>query len=220
MDTFETKKSGDPLKATEWNEATKRIVQLEGGFQIGSNLGTAGKTVVGNTPHYQRVVEVTGDGDSDGMYKCSYRYYAPGDSGATDDWVTADGECDLDARALDITLSEGDKIVAYYDRQRGAFVPCASVAAESSPIIRVTIMTTAIVGGPPVTALKMEQAPIPGSYGLEWVPVVPLVEYQVYHIRSSAMANNIAVGTQCDIQYYADNDRWVILNSDCSQCVY
>jgi hypothetical protein len=122
-----------------------RTGNFESGINAGSIFGSSG-----STPWYQTIVEITAedtddDGNpKDGLFKCVRRYY----DGQDDTWKNDDGEWHLDVRGLtaasggedsggeptpetsegqgDTDYEVGDRLVAWWDRQRQAFVPCGN----------------------------------------------------------------------------------------------
>src|SRR5690606_18836779 len=147
---FKDKQPGDTLGAGHINKLNKiaRIVanQNPGAFTYGTEYGHAGPT-----PYVQRVVIVTGvpesassnsssqssgstiDPDNGLVYKCKYRYYDPTVEDEEDRWKTDDdaGEFDLDAESVEIDLSKNDVLCAWWDPQRGAFIPLKSEGGGS-----------------------------------------------------------------------------------------
>lgn len=77
----------------------------------------------------------TGDSPTSGLYLGRIRWYSlDGDDWNTD---TDDRERVLDAREFSFTFVVGDKVVAYWDRQREAFIPIAGGDVVSVPMILV-----------------------------------------------------------------------------------
>lgn len=123
------KKKGDILYHEEVN-ILARTMGVFGRRRPGSNL--MGRHV-GNTsyseapfpPWTQYIAEITNqqiddaDDTYSGFYLCKVRYWNSGDS----KWYSQDKEWDLDACGLELKLDVGDKLVVWWDEQRGMFVP-------------------------------------------------------------------------------------------------
>jgi len=124
------KKPGDALSAKHINRlgiVSNRMSRLmcsnvSASHHTGSHIG-----VVAHAPWKQQIVIVTDlqISEDDPVYNRLYlvrpRYYKS-EVGYWDLDVSA--EWILDARDMELDLAVGDKVVAYWDRQRGAFVPC------------------------------------------------------------------------------------------------
>lgn len=145
MDRIPGKKKGDRLLASEVNALGRSAAKVAFGRPGSHVAALTGPSSYGQSveaPHVQRVVRVKGqllqeDGSwREGRYTCEVRWFdetydRTGVAG-TDDavalgWATDEGhEWELDASDLWWSLLEGDLLVAWWDAQRGAFVPCSS----------------------------------------------------------------------------------------------
>lgn len=125
---FKDKSPGDTLGAPHINKLNRvgRIVasQNHGAFMLGNESTTAGPV-----PFVQRLVIVSQDDtDTDGIYQCRLRYYDTNEMNEQNRWKTDSeaGEYYLDANSLGISLDIDDVLVAYWDPQRGAYIPMKS----------------------------------------------------------------------------------------------
>jgi hypothetical protein len=93
---------------------------LEQGNKVLGKRGTPFLEDVDPVPWVQTIVEVTDDDDTDNqLYKVKRRYWNNKD----EKWETEDKEYELDSSDLDITLTEEDRVVAFWDATRKMFVP-------------------------------------------------------------------------------------------------
>jgi hypothetical protein len=107
------------------------------GLRTNSIFGDAG-----NPPHVEVVVEVgsavTG---GDGTYWCKIRYFDIKDK----TWKTDTKDELLDPRGTNSTVASGDKIVAFFSQQRGAFIPI--VPGSGTIQIRSFVLRTTLASG-------------------------------------------------------------------------
>jgi len=130
---FKDKKPGDTLGAAHINKLNKagRIATdlRPGAYQSGNMHGS-----MGPVPFIQRLVIVTSiplfddlEETNHPLYLCRPRYFDPtqevGERWTTD---TVDNEYDLDATSVEIELEVGDILSAWWDPQRGAYIPLKS----------------------------------------------------------------------------------------------
>ena len=136
-----TKAPGDDLYAKEVNAlaiaAGLSDGQRPGPGMCGQNWPTGIRWGLPNR-WQQRIVEVTGaytppgaGTPTEGMWTVKFRYY-DGTAWQTEEtnvWV-------LDANGLGISLEIGDKVTAYWDSQRGTFVPTALSGEQDVVLVR------------------------------------------------------------------------------------
>lgn len=124
---FPRKKEGDRLGAGHLNSlsaaAEQYLASAVGGFQLGTNKGTSGLP-----PWSQASFEITALGCDDetdpDVYTIKPYYFDPD----TETWTLDDdhlGFC-LDDRLVQTGYEVGDVVQAYFNSQRGAFVPLSS----------------------------------------------------------------------------------------------
>lgn len=148
MGKFPIKKQGDDLGAEHVNWLTagvERIMSLPGGGGDSPALSPRNPASKNSVPlppfSLQRfeVVEEECDGNPD-LYRIVARYW----DNTTREWATEDSEGDkgfsLDATDTGQSYGVGDRIQAYYDAQRGAYIPLA--AAGGNEIIKFRILST------------------------------------------------------------------------------
>jgi hypothetical protein len=119
---FPHKRRGDPLShghVNDLSDVARRVSRpARGSFRTGRH----GKTFMSQSalaPWDQQLVVVQSD-EGGGLYRVRIRWY----NSDTPAWETDTSiEYDLDANDLDLDLRVGDKLVAYWDEQRGMFVP-------------------------------------------------------------------------------------------------
>lgn len=124
---FPEKKPGDRLEAVhvnDLNEAAKSFL----GISVGGHISKHGKNSFSGAPAWhQYAFEITGfqsGGTSEnGLYLGKVRYW----DANTSEWKTHDDEYMLDVSDAGSSPGVGDKIVCYWNRQRGMFVPCGAV---------------------------------------------------------------------------------------------
>lgn len=120
-ETFKRKSPGDVLYAAEVNEMFDAARQF-GLLRPGSNLSGTGGAVGAQAPWLQTlaVVSKTKEQTGDGLFRCLLRYW----NDAEKKWATShDKEWPLDAEDLGQQFAVGDKVIVYWDEQRGAFIP-------------------------------------------------------------------------------------------------
>lgn len=129
MGKFPIKKEGDNLGAEHVNWLTGGVEKLmyppSGGYQVGGS----------GLPPFSlqsfEVVEVGCDGNSS-LYRIVPRYWDNGTSAwVTDDSTGDKGYC-LDPADTGQTYEVEDKVQAYYDAQRGAYVPLSSASSTTT----------------------------------------------------------------------------------------
>jgi len=126
------KKPGDPLRAAEVNTIGSVVNQFShsrpGTFMSGMRCPSITGDV-GIPPFLQCIVKVIGESitiDLDsGCHACIMRYFDHADG----TWKDDDTQRMIDPTDVDLTLSVGDKVLAYWNEQRQAFVPLAGVGA-------------------------------------------------------------------------------------------
>lgn len=135
-ETFPHKSKGDTLSADHINRLSDVARRLASG-QTGSYLYGNDQQLAGPIPFIQRLMIVTevpfpdeydGCDGNDDAYKCKPIYY----DHDTKEWKTNDDAEDscLDADVLGAIFQTGQKLTAWYDPQRGAYIPL------SFPIIK------------------------------------------------------------------------------------
>ncbi len=133
---FPTKKPGDSLEAQHVNDLSGEARSVAG-FSVSGGLSMSrGKNFISihGPPRWkQYVFEISNlkvnddDTDDSGMYLGKVRYFEFSETKYTGEWKTDDEqEWELDASGLGVSFSVGDKLVAWWDAQRGMFVPCFS----------------------------------------------------------------------------------------------
>lgn len=105
---FRDYKKGDRLSHRNVNELNKaaRIVEANGPL------------VRGKAGWVQHTFLVTEDPDSDDVAKGKIRYY----DHSAEEWTEHEKEWDLDVGGLDLDVSSGDYLTAWWNNQRGMFV--------------------------------------------------------------------------------------------------
>lgn len=131
-ETFPHKSKGDTLSADHINRLSDVARRLASG-QTGSYLYGNDQQLAGPIPFIQRLMIVTevpfdaayeGCNDDTTLYKVKPRYY---DHDAAE-WKTDDDSEDvcLDADAVGLIYQVNDVVTAWYDPQRGAYIPLSS----------------------------------------------------------------------------------------------
>jgi hypothetical protein len=125
MSKFPHKKSGDSLEASHVNDlssAARQVVGIKVGGNLTKHQGESFLGLYGNPAWHQYTFEITGNVNSspDGLFKGKIRYW----DNVTSTWKTNDTEYQIDTTDSDATFAIGDKVVAYWDKQRVMFLPC------------------------------------------------------------------------------------------------
>ena len=125
-------KPGDPVsarRANEISEVCERFGQAAAGSYVGMHHGASTFSIIGKPPFQQYVFLITSllvDDDDvfdSGLYKGKIRWYSAKD----EEWKTDDSlEPQLDARDTNLLFYKNDRVVCYWDAQRGRFVPIFS----------------------------------------------------------------------------------------------
>lgn len=126
-ESFPHKDAGDSLSAQHINKLGSvgaRVSRFQGGAHVHVRHTESVLGVAIPPPFVQVLLEVSSVTDrAKGLFKGRRRYYSDGD----EEWYTAseddDGEWPIDCQGLDVLVSVGRLVVAYWDSQRGAFVP-------------------------------------------------------------------------------------------------
>ena len=126
------KQPGDTLSASHINKLSRQAERLAGlgSTGVGGPVMSSGSQIqfAPQSMFQQFIMEITdveafdGDKEYTGFYKAKMRWFEADDIEKNEDgdWSTNDDQdWLLDARDLDLPLGEGDKVVAYWDRQRG-----------------------------------------------------------------------------------------------------
>jgi len=127
MDRFPVKNPGDSLEATHVNDlsdAARQITGLTVGGNISKHQSGTSLSLSAGSPWYQYTFEITGNvnEEEDGYYKGKTRWW----DSAEEEWKNNDTEYQIDTTDSVVSCGVGDKIVAYWDKQRGMFLPCSS----------------------------------------------------------------------------------------------
>lgn len=150
MCAYSPKKDGDPIRTREWNDIARNALQRSPSGSWGSSQqADSFRGTAGLPPWFQYVAEVSSteveDWEDASVYRVKIVSYRKSQDEQNDEdtgWVAKDKEWLLDARALNVSFSEGDRVVVFWDRLRGAFVPAfktstswefASLAEELVP---------------------------------------------------------------------------------------
>ncbi len=127
-ETFPEKNAGEPLSAEHINKLSSvasRFGSISG--SSGTNIRHGESVVSISSPPIwnQHIVEVSNkkingaDTEDSGLFLVKFRWYSFDDA----EWKTDDKEFELDATELTTKLELEDKLVAFWDQQRGMFVP-------------------------------------------------------------------------------------------------
>ena len=124
MENFPVKKEGDNLGAEHVNWLTAGMKAMQANFPNGS--------LPPFSLQYFEVVEEACDGNA-ALYRIVPRYW----DNEANRWVTDEsnenqGVC-LDAVDTGQTYQIGDKVQAYYDAQRGTYIPLAASSTTTTP---------------------------------------------------------------------------------------
>lgn len=144
------KKPGDPLRAVEVNAIGAVVNQFShsrpGSFMSGMRYSSISGDV-GMPPFLQCTVKVLGSGitiDLDnGCSACVARYFDHADG----TWKDDDTQYMLDPTDVGLSLSTGDKVSAYWNEQRKAFVPLSGAGSSSTEIWSFVLRTSLSAGG-------------------------------------------------------------------------
>jgi len=117
-ETFPIKRRGDALEAEHINKLSKIAAEVSAGNR-GSNLNAFGDVLWGLGRFIIRQIIVTYD-NGDGTYQVGLRYF----DHTASEWKTAEtGESLLDATESGLSFGVDEKLVAYWNRQRAAYMP-------------------------------------------------------------------------------------------------
>lgn len=129
LEQFPEQKPGDPWpSARHINKLSSvfgRLGRISGGSNQNIRHGESSISISSNPPWTQHVVIISNkqinddDTEDSGLYLIKFRWYSNDNA----EWKTDDKEWELDANDFDRSLEVGDKLVAFWDRQRGMFVP-------------------------------------------------------------------------------------------------
>ena len=125
---------GSPLHHQDVNvlgDVAKRSSNITSSSNLNKFLSKTFSNVLGMPPWFMAVVEITDDApyeysSGDSIYFCKLRYYQHTSTSALGTWKNQDKEWLLDAKGIDASLNVGDHLSAWWDEQRGAFIPCFS----------------------------------------------------------------------------------------------
>jgi len=121
------KKENDRLGAREMNDLGAAAYRRRGkGSWLPSQVADSFTAGSGTPPFHVHYVEVARESTT-GLYKVYLYYYDKSrDSGnmSSAGWRRDCIEYDLDARQQGLRLYAGQRVTAYWDDQRGTFVPC------------------------------------------------------------------------------------------------
>lgn len=124
---FPMKRAGEHLSADHINAISQAVSDLigvvPGSFQDGW-FSKAGRGTSGSPYFVKNIVVITSVVDSEGVYEVQPRYYDHTEGRWHSD--TNSGPYYMDSRDLGTTYEVDDKVVAYWDEQRAAFIPTAS----------------------------------------------------------------------------------------------
>jgi len=127
-ENFPSKKPGDALSARHINDLGRVFGRLSRISGTNQDIRQSGSTisVASSIPWEQHIVIISnlkinaGDTDDSGLYLVQIRYYSFDDA----EWKTDDSkEWILDTTSFTVIYKVGDKVVAYWDELRGAYVP-------------------------------------------------------------------------------------------------
>ena len=128
---FPRKSPGDDRFASEINRENQVLRTVDSSPAGQHSVGIHSSVFKGTSPPgawRQFIFEVssiqidTGDGDFSGLYLGKIRWYSTAD----EEWKTDDKEWELDASDVGLRLSVGDRLVVWWDAQRGMFIPADS----------------------------------------------------------------------------------------------
>lgn len=124
---------GEPVAASQINliaQSLKSVRDVAPGFDGG--VSTSAIQVKADPPdHRQHRVFVHDVIDSDGLYNVQIRYYDRPNS----TWLNEPKFHLMDSRDLDITFDTGEKVNAWWDLQRSAFIPiCCQKTTPPTPV--------------------------------------------------------------------------------------
>ncbi len=129
-DKFPEKNKGDSLSHQHVNALGEAFRQ--------TNLPGSG------FPPWQQFAFTVASDEGSGIYKGTIRYFNHG----TAVWLDKTREWDLDANISESTLTVGDKVPAYWDGQRGMFVPVVCLTTSCGCVFGGDRFNRADTGGP------------------------------------------------------------------------
>lgn len=153
-EVFQNKRPGDELSAALVNKLSRSARAAESSpipasyvsgmhNSMGSGVLATGP---GLPPRRLSIKTVNGDG----TYKCYDRYYDE-DLTTTLKWDKDDSsEVDLDATDAPMEYQKGDKVVAYWDGQRGMFIPIGTYGSWQGILGNNLVLTSASFGRVPI----------------------------------------------------------------------
>lgn len=119
---------GDEILHGDLNRLSQGVEFL-GSRRPGSNvMKQQHGTNVMLPPWVESIVEITEVPTADGIYRCKLRYY----SFLNNSWASQTKEWRLDASEMGAGLSLGDRVVAFWDDQRGTFIPTGVAPSTAS----------------------------------------------------------------------------------------
>ena len=128
-DQFRRFESGDFLTAEEVNALSKNVRSFSTGSPRPYTRGVRYSTDLESptTPFAENIVEVSRR-VSEYLYKVRTRFFVED----SDSWETneAGGPYYMDSSEFEAEYEQGDKVVAYWDKQRHAYVPCTAIGGN------------------------------------------------------------------------------------------
>jgi len=150
-ETFPPVKAGDPITAVRANREAKvlnRFAGMRGGEGMsGKHSDSFIQFGVDFSEWVQGVVKVTDVEDSP-IYLVRFLHY----NFETKEWVEQTRKWRLDASGIETTLSEGEILIAYWDKQRSMFVPISGSGGGGAVQIRFEVLAA----GPSLGDLALE----------------------------------------------------------------
>ncbi len=128
---FPKKKPGDSLSADHVNALSEAcglaVNEMTGTYQVGLNTGTARSTA--SPPFAVKHIVIVVSRVSQYLYNVRPRYYDHLDN----TWKTNDrsGPYLMDSKDFEVDYKKDDKVVAYWDEQRAAFIPIGTTQKET-----------------------------------------------------------------------------------------
>lgn len=209
---FPHKSPGQFLEASHINRLSSTLSEVTGRRPGAFSRGSNGDNSTGH-PFEQYTLEISNlkihadDTNTSGLYLGKTRYY----SFEGEEWRSDDAEWEVDARDTYLRFEaavptadppiRGHCITAYWDEQRGAFIPVSRVWPPQERKVKLT-GTIAVDASGTVNVWENGVITSPLQTHVAW-------------LNWMAGVNNGSNGDEAMIRWMDDESKWVIVNIEC-----
>lgn len=203
---FPKKRAGDTLSARDVNklgDVARRFARFSpGGHQTGRH-GDSFVSTSSFAPHRQYIFEVSEVvSASKGLCKGKARWYSHRD----EEWKSKGKEWRLDAAGTGMSPAVGDKLVAWWDEQRGMFVPISGGTASTQAYF--ARLTEDLLCNQSAEARLYKSSNPPASN-----PTLSSETITVYD--AFLPSGELFANTDVWVLYFAPYQRWYVLGLSC-----